>query len=79
MACYCKLLGAGILWSYNCPCRSGHSAPIKLQQDNCYFLQLFFFYTFNGHAWEVEPREWAIMYISSYRQHSFTKVQSQHD
>ena len=33
-----KLLGAGILCSCNCPCRSGHNVPIHLQQDNCYFL-----------------------------------------
>ena len=37
MAGCCKLLGAGILCSCSCLCRSGHNGPINLQQDYCYF------------------------------------------
>ena len=36
-------------------------------------------YTFKGQVWETESWENAIMYISDYRQPSFTKEQSQHD
>ena len=34
----CKLLGAGILCSCSCPCRSGHDVPINLPRDKCYSL-----------------------------------------
>ena len=44
MAGCCKLLGAGILCSYSCPCRSGHSVPVNLQEDNFYFLFCNFFF-----------------------------------
>ena len=36
-------------------------------------------YAFKDQAWEAEPWERATMYILGSRQHSFTKVQSQHD
>ena len=73
MASCCKLLGAGILCSCSCPCRSGHNAPINFQQDKCYFLFCNFLmdkcYTFKGQSLE----KCAILYISAYRQHSFRK------
>ena len=39
----CKLLGVGILCSCSCPHRSGHDAPVNLQQDTCHFLFCNFF------------------------------------
>ena len=44
MAGCCNPLGAGILCSCSCPDRSGHNAPIKLQQvlfSVCNFLSLY--------------------------------------
>lgn len=39
--------------------------------ENCYI--------FKSQAWEAETWEGTVTYISGYWQHSFTKVQSQHD
>ena len=67
----CKLLGARILRSCICPCRSSHSVPINLQ-DKCYSLLWNFLHLFE---WEnvisLRVRALAILYISGYRQHSF--------
>ena len=36
-------------------------------------------YTFKGQVWEAQSWEMAIMYISDYMWHYFTKMQSQND
>ena len=70
----CKLLGASILRSCICPCRSSHSVPINLQ-DKCYSLLWNFLHLFE---WEnvisLRVRALAILYISGYRQHSCCSV-----
>ena len=74
VAGFYKALGAGILCSCSCPCRSGHGVPINLQQDKWLFsvLQLFIStgmekcYTFKGQS----LKSWATLYISGYKQHS---------
>ena len=46
----CKLLGAGMLCSYTCPCRSGYNILINLQQENFYFL---FFNFLSLYEWKT--------------------------
>ena len=84
MTVHCRLLGARILCSRRCPCTSGQEVPVYLQ--GCYFLICNFLSLLNGKVFllpvTVKPgrkSSWkrAIRYISGYRQHSFTNVQSQ--
>ena len=77
MAGCCTLLHASqtpdviILCCCNCPHRSGHDVPVNLNKTNVIFRSATFYlcmnekcYTFKGQAWEAEPGEWPIMYIS---------------
>ena len=68
-----------ILCSCGCPVRSGHCVPANSHQGKCYFLFSSFLSIcewkvlwLKGQAWEAETWEEAIMYILSYREHSFT-------
>ena len=68
----------------SCPCRSGHEVPENLQQDKCYFVSYNFLSLYESKtviALKVKPRRQNIVKecISDYRQHSFTKKQSQHE
>ena len=68
-----------ILCSCNFPVRPGHCVPANSHQGKCYFLFSSFLSIcewkvlwLKGQAWEAETWEEAIMYILSYREHSFT-------
>ena len=76
----CKLLGLGILCCCSCPQRSGQDVPINLQQEECYCLSCNFLTFIWMDPERSEPWEWAILYISGYRQHFFLqKVHSQQE
>ena len=82
MAHCCKLC-TGILCSCICSCGAVHNVPVNLQQDKCYSLFFKFLSLYerkNVILLKVRALRMGYhIYISGYRQHSFTKMQSQND
>ena len=82
MVSCCKLLGAGILCSRSCPCRSGHDVPVNLQQDKCSFLFCNFFSLYEWKSVKVKGQSLekgvSCMFQTTGNNLS-QKVQSQHD
>ena len=69
----CKLLAVRILWFCHCPHKSGHNIPINLQWGKCCSPCSALFYLYMNekvlYPSRSEPWEWAVLYISGYRQH----------
>ena len=69
----CKLLAVRILWFCHCPHKSGHNIPINLQWGKfCSPCSALFYLYMNEkvlYPSRSEPWEWAVLYISGYRQH----------
>lgn len=72
----CKFLGAGIFCFCSCPYKVDHNVLTNLQQDKYYSL----FCVFSSlYAWKcliplkVRTLTMDYLYISAYKQHSFTK------
>ena len=74
------MLGARILCSCICVCRSDHNVLVNLQQDKCYSLLCNFKISIRMEkCYTLNVREWGILYILGYRQCSFTEVESLQD